>query len=131
MRGEIRKAAGLTASKLTSQWASSSADAPAKVGSVVDILGELAEDDVEWLLTAGRCRELQAGEFLITRGLEADGLFERWVRKFCDVGNPYRIQRLATLGGGFREDPDPGAELGPDGMLRISANGTKRTCKPR
>jgi hypothetical protein len=40
---------------LTSQWAEkfSSADAPASVGSVVDILGELAEDDVEWLLTAG------------------------------------------------------------------------------
>ena len=104
---------GLPCPNLTSRWAGTfgAADTPASVGSVVDILGELAEDDVEWLLTAGRCRELQAGEFLITRGLEADGLFERWVRKFCDVGNPYRIQRLATLGGGFREDPRPGRRV--------------------
>jgi histidine ammonia-lyase len=64
-------------SVLTSQWAGtfSSADASSSVGSVVDILGELAEDDVEWLLTVGRCRELQPGQVLIEHGLEADGLF--------------------------------------------------------
>jgi hypothetical protein len=62
---------------LTSQWACtfSSADASSGVGSVVDILGELDEDDVEWLLTVGRCRELQPGQVLIEHGLEADGLF--------------------------------------------------------
>ena len=49
---------GSPSPNLASQWAGtvSSADAPASAGSVVDILGELAEDDVEWLLTAGRWR---------------------------------------------------------------------------
>ncbi len=42
---------------------------------VLYILGELIDDDVDWILAVGQRQELPAGEVLIQEGMPADALF--------------------------------------------------------
>jgi CRP-like cAMP-binding protein len=69
------------------------------VKKVLYILGELEDDDAEWLTTAGTRRSLGPGETLIREGEPIDSLFIVTTGTFTVTTGPGR-QELARVGAG-------------------------------
>jgi CRP/FNR family transcriptional regulator, cyclic AMP receptor protein len=53
---------------------------------VLYILGELSDDDIEWMIVAGEKKILEAGETLIWEGRTADGLYILLSGKLVVIG---------------------------------------------